>query len=78
MLRQGAFAARALCAAVPRYRVEGGTDLAIDGTGTPNLKPGDGFRVPAGARRGGKDGPAKTVIVSAYGIEKGNPLASPA
>ncbi len=60
------------------YLVEGGTDLAIDGIGALSLKPGDGFQVPTGTPHGGKNGPAKTVIVSTYVVEKGKPLASPA
>lgn len=60
------------------YLVEGGTDLAIDGIGDLNLKPGDGFQVPTGTPHGGKNGPAKTDIVSTYVVEKGKPLASPA
>ena len=60
------------------YVVEGGTDLAIDGVGALALKPGDGFQVPTGAPHGGRNGPAKTVIVSTYVVEKGKPLASPA
>src|SRR5271165_6981947 len=60
------------------YVVEGGTDLAIDGIGALTLKPGDGFQVPTGTPHGGRNGPAKTVIVSTYVVEKGKPLASPA
>ncbi len=60
------------------YLVEGGTELAIDGLGNLNLKPGDGFQVPTGTPHGGKNGPTKTVIISTYVVEKGKPLASPA
>jgi quercetin dioxygenase-like cupin family protein len=60
------------------YLVEGGTDLAIDGIGAMTLKAGDGFQVPTGTPHGGKNGPAKTVIISTYVVEKGKPLASPA
>ena len=60
------------------YVVEGGTDLAIDGIGALTLKPGDGFQVPTGTPHGGRNGPAKTVLVSTYVVEKGKPLASPA
>ena len=60
------------------YVAEGGIDLAIDGMGAFDLKPGDGFQVPTGAPHGGKNGLEKTVIVSTYVVEKGKPLASPA
>ena len=60
------------------YVVEGGTDLAIDGVGALTLRPGDGFQVPTGAPHGGRNGPAKTLIVSTYLVEKNKPLASPA
>jgi quercetin dioxygenase-like cupin family protein len=60
------------------YVVEGGTDLAIDGIGALNLKPGDAYQVPTGAPHGGKNGPTKTVLIATYVVEKGKPLASPA
>jgi quercetin dioxygenase-like cupin family protein len=60
------------------YVVEGGTELTIDGLGTFKLGPGDGFQVPTGTPHGGPNGPAKTVIISTYVVEKGKPLASPA
>ncbi len=60
------------------YLAEGGIDLGIDGIGALNLKPGDGFQVPTGTPHGGKNGAAKTVIISTYVVEKGKPLASPA
>ena len=60
------------------YLVEGGIELTIDGQGTFKLGPGDGFQVPTGVPHGGKNGPAKTVVVSTYVVEKGKPLASPA
>ena len=61
-----------------RYIVEGGNELTIDGQGTFKLGPGDGFQVPTGAPHGGPNGPAKTVVISTYVVEKGKPLASPA
>ena len=58
--------------------VEGGTELTIYGQGTFKLGPGDGFQVPTGTPHGGPNGPAKTVVISTYVVEKGKPLASPA
>jgi quercetin dioxygenase-like cupin family protein len=60
------------------YVVEGGTDLSIDGAGMLSFKPGDGYQVPTGVPHSGKNGPAKTVVVATYVVEKGKPLASPA
>jgi quercetin dioxygenase-like cupin family protein len=60
------------------YLIEGGIELTVDGEGTRTLAPGEGFQVPTGVPHGGKNGAAKTVIVSTYVVEKGKPLASPA
>ena len=60
------------------YVAEGGTELTIDGQGTLKLGPGDGFQVPTRVPHGGVNGPAKTVVISTYVVEKGKPLASPA
>jgi quercetin dioxygenase-like cupin family protein len=60
------------------YLVEGGIELAVDGEGTRMLGPGDGFQIPPRTPHGGKNGPAKTVLVGTYVVEKGKPLASPA
>jgi quercetin dioxygenase-like cupin family protein len=60
------------------YIVEGVTDLSIDGVGTVTLKPGDAYQVPTRVPHGGKNGPAKTLLVGTYVVEKGKPLASPA
>ena len=60
------------------YLVEGGIELSVDGEETRSLGPGDGFQVPTRVVHGGKNGAAKTVIVSTYVVEKGKPLASPA
>jgi quercetin dioxygenase-like cupin family protein len=60
------------------YVAEGGTELTIDGQGALDLKPGDGFQVPTATPHGGMNGPAKTVVISTYVVEKGKPLASPA
>ncbi len=61
------------------YILEGGFDLPIEGQPTRAYKPGDGIVIPAGTpHAGGKNGDAKTKIVSTYIVEKGKPLASPA
>jgi quercetin dioxygenase-like cupin family protein len=61
------------------YVLEGGFELPIEGQETRNLKPGDGFQVPASTpHAGGKPGSAKTRVLITYVVEKGKPLASPA
>jgi quercetin dioxygenase-like cupin family protein len=61
------------------YIREGGFDLPIEGQPTRSYKPGDGVVIPAGTpHAGGKNGDAKTKILSTYIVEKGKPLASPA
>jgi quercetin dioxygenase-like cupin family protein len=60
------------------YVAEGGTELTIDGQGTLKLGTGDGFQVPTGVPHGGTNGPAKTIVISTYVVEKGKSLASPA
>jgi len=60
------------------YIAQGGTELAIEGQGSLKLEAGDGFQVPTRVPHGGVNGPAKTVVISTYVVEKGKPLASPA
>jgi quercetin dioxygenase-like cupin family protein len=61
------------------YFLEGGFDLPIEGQPTRAYKPGDGVVIPAGTpHAGGKNGGAKTKVLSTYIVEKGKPLASPA
>ena len=60
------------------YIAQGGTELAIEGQGSLKLEAGDGFQVPTRVPHGGLNGPAKTVVISTYVVEKGKPLASPA
>jgi quercetin dioxygenase-like cupin family protein len=60
------------------YLVEGGLELAIDGQGSRQMAPGDGFQVPTRVPHGGQNGAAKTIVISTYVVEKGQPLASPA
>ena len=52
---------------LPHLGAEGGTDLAADG-----------LQVATGTRHRGKNGPARTVIISSHGVEKGKLQASPA
>jgi quercetin dioxygenase-like cupin family protein len=61
------------------YVVTGNIELPIQGQPTRMLKAGDGFQVPVETPHAGvKNGPAKTVVVSTYVVEKGKPLATPA
>ena len=61
------------------YILEGGFELPIEGVPTRLYKPGDGFVVPPETpHAGGKNGDAKTRVLSTYIVEKGKPLASPA
>jgi quercetin dioxygenase-like cupin family protein len=60
------------------YVAEGGTELTVDGQGTLKLGAGDGFQVPTGVPHGALNGPARTIVISTYVVEKGKPLASPA
>ena len=61
------------------YILEGGFDLPIEGQPTRAYKAGDGFVIPPGTpHAGGKNGDAKTRVLSTYIVEKGKPLASPA
>jgi quercetin dioxygenase-like cupin family protein len=60
------------------YVLEGGFELPIQGQETRNLKPGDGFQIPANTpHAGGKPATAKTRLIITYLVEKGKPLASP-
>jgi quercetin dioxygenase-like cupin family protein len=60
------------------YVIEGELVLTVDGEGEHTFGPGDGFQVPTGLPHGAKNGPAKSVLVGTYVVEKGKPLASPA
>jgi quercetin dioxygenase-like cupin family protein len=60
------------------YLIAGGLELAVEGEGTRMLAAGDGFQIPPRTPHGRKNGPAKTVLVGTYVVEKGKPLASPA
>ncbi len=60
------------------YVLEGGFELPIQGQETRNLKPGDGFQIPANTpHAGGKAPAARTRLIITYLVEKGKPLASP-
>jgi quercetin dioxygenase-like cupin family protein len=60
------------------YLLEGATELTIDGQPARQIQPGDAFQVPANIPHSAKNGPAKSVLVGTYVVEKGKPLASPA
>ena len=60
------------------FVVEGSLEFAVDGEATRTVSAGDAIQVATGVPHGGKNGPAKTVVVSTYVVEKGKPLASPA
>jgi len=60
------------------YVIEGGSVVTIDGVGEVSVGPGEVYQVPTGVPHSGKNGPAKTVIVQTFVVEKGKPLASPA
>ena len=60
------------------YLVEGGLELSVDGEGARMFAPGEGFQAPPRTPHSGRNGPAKSVLVGTYVVEKGKPLASPA
>lgn len=60
------------------YIAEGGVELSIEGEAPRAVPAGDGFQVSVGAPHSAKNGPAKTVVITTYVVEKGKPLASPA
>ena len=60
------------------YILEGGAVVVIDGVGEVAVRPGEVYQVPTGVPHSGKNGPAKTVLVQTFVVEKGKPLASPA
>jgi quercetin dioxygenase-like cupin family protein len=60
------------------YLLEGATELTIDGQPARQIQPGDAFQVPPNIPHSAKNGPAKSVLVGTYVVEKGKPLASPA
>jgi quercetin dioxygenase-like cupin family protein len=61
------------------YVTEGELELLIDGQPPRDVKPGESFMVPAGAKHNGHNkGSVPVKFVSVYIVEKGNPLTTPA
>ena len=60
------------------YLIEGANELIIDGQPARQLQPGDAFQIAAGVPHSAKNGPAKSILLGTYVVEKGKPLASPA
>ncbi|WP_158816774.1 cupin domain-containing protein [Methylocapsa sp. S129] len=60
------------------YLIEGASELSVDGQAPRQLQPGDAFQIPANIPHSAKNGPAKSILVGTYIVEKGKPLASPA
>ncbi len=61
------------------YLLEGSGEILIEGQPARQVKAGDGFVIPAGARHDAHNtgsGPLK--LVGVYVVEKGKPLATPA
>jgi quercetin dioxygenase-like cupin family protein len=60
------------------YILEGEVMLAIGDQPAKPFKAGDSYYVPQGTPHGGRAGSSGVKILSAYIVEKGKPLASPA
>ncbi len=61
------------------YILEGELELLVDGQPPRNIKKGESFVIPAGAKHNGHNkGTVPVKFVGVYVVEKGNPLASPA
>jgi quercetin dioxygenase-like cupin family protein len=60
------------------YLLEGASELSIDGQPARQIQPGDAFQIPANIPHSAKNGPAKSILIGTYIVEKGKPLASPA
>lgn len=60
------------------YVLEGGGTLSVKGQADREVKAGDGFQVAPETPHSLKNGPARTVLVGNYIVEKDKPLASPA
>jgi quercetin dioxygenase-like cupin family protein len=61
------------------YVMEGQAEILVEGQPARNVKAGDGFVIPAGAKHDAHNtgtGPFK--LVGVYVVEKGKPLATPA
>ncbi len=60
------------------YIMEGGGTLSVKGGEDRQLKPGDGFQIPPETPHSLRNGPAATLVLANYVVEKDKPLASPA
>jgi quercetin dioxygenase-like cupin family protein len=61
------------------YVLEGEGEILVEGQPPRNVKAGDGFVVPAGARHDAHNtGAIPLKLVGVYVVEKGKPLATPA
>jgi quercetin dioxygenase-like cupin family protein len=61
------------------YVMEGEGEILVEGQPTRNVKAGDGFVIPAGARHDAHNtGSSPLKLVGVYVVEKGKPLATPA
>jgi quercetin dioxygenase-like cupin family protein len=61
------------------YVTEGEGEILVEGQPPRNVKAGDGFVIPAGARHDAHNtGSAPLKLVGVYVVEKGKPLATPA
>ena len=60
------------------YVMEGSLTHIIKGQPTREAKAGDSVLIPAGVPHSGRAGPNGAKILSAWVVEKGEPLASPA
>lgn len=60
------------------YILEGGGTLTVKGQEDQQLKAGNGFQVPPETPHSLRNGPAATLVLANYVVEKDKPLASPA
>jgi len=60
------------------YVMEGSLTHNVEGQPTREAKAGDSVLIPAGVPHSGRAGPNGAKILSAWIVEKGKPLASPA
>jgi quercetin dioxygenase-like cupin family protein len=61
------------------YVMEGEGEILVEGQPPRNVKAGDGFVIPAGARHDAHNtGSAPLKLVGVYVVDKGKPLATPA
>jgi quercetin dioxygenase-like cupin family protein len=60
------------------YIASGSSTLSVKGQPDRVVKAGDGFQIPPEVPHSVRNGPAKTVVIANYTVEKDKPLASPA